>query len=291
MRDRAILSERAESTVPERQTEPGHTLVLVGGFPCQDLSIAGKQAGLKGDKSGLWAEFRRAIGEVRPDWIVIENVAHTWRRWVPNVRRDLWVAGYDSLPIRVRASDLGAPHQRARIFIVAHADCELLRKLSRWWVGPGREVAQQLVLDGADQFMADSAGIRRDKEYPVQSRGTKGSGTKGHRRGRSTGRGHGERRGWWSAEPDVDRVAYGLPCQVDRLTSLGNAVIPYIPQLIAKGIKEVSEEKCEACGMPATTKYDSQGEGYFWLCDRRDGDHGNDFYCGVEVSTSLSGVS
>lgn len=79
-----------------------------------------------------------------PDWIVIENVAHTWRRWVPELRRELWSLGYSSVPFRVRASNVGAHHERARIYLVAHTDCELLRKLSRWWNGPGREVAAQL---------------------------------------------------------------------------------------------------------------------------------------------------
>jgi DNA (cytosine-5)-methyltransferase 1 len=79
-----------------------------------------------------------------PDWIVIENVAHTWRRWVPELRRELHAIGYASVPFRVRASNVGAHHERARIFLVAHADGELLRELSRWWHGPGREVAAQL---------------------------------------------------------------------------------------------------------------------------------------------------
>lgn len=81
---------------------------------------------------------------LRPAWIVIENVAHTWRRWVPELRRELWSRGYASVPFRVRASNVGAHHERARIILVANADSELLRKLSRWWDGPGREVAAQL---------------------------------------------------------------------------------------------------------------------------------------------------
>ena len=77
-------------------------------------------------------------------WVVIENVAHTWRRWVPELRRELWSRGYASVPFRVRASNVGAHHERARIILVANADSELLRKLSGWWDGPGREVAAQL---------------------------------------------------------------------------------------------------------------------------------------------------
>jgi DNA (cytosine-5)-methyltransferase 1 len=144
MRDRSKLSEGSGGQVSKRKAKRGYPLVLAGGFPCQDLSIAGRGAGLRGDRSGLWSEFRRAIAEIRPDWVVIENVGHTWRRWVPTVRTDLAALLYSSLPLRVRAADLGAPHERSRIFLVAHADCELLRELSRWWCGAGREVAQEL---------------------------------------------------------------------------------------------------------------------------------------------------
>jgi DNA (cytosine-5)-methyltransferase 1 len=86
--------QKVLKALPKGQAESGYPLVLCGGFPCQDLSIAGRQVGLTGERSGLWLEFKRAIEEIRPDFIVIENVAHTWRRWVPSVREDLadaWV--------------------------------------------------------------------------------------------------------------------------------------------------------------------------------------------------------
>lgn len=96
--------------------------VICGGFPCQDLSLAGKQGGLSADRSGLWWEFRRIVRVLRPRFVVVENVHGAWRKWLPVVRRGLWKVGYASLPIRVRASDVGAPHERARVFVVAHAD-------------------------------------------------------------------------------------------------------------------------------------------------------------------------
>lgn len=238
MRDRPVLSEGIGGSLPESQAEFGYPLVLVGGFPCQDLSVAGKQAGLTGTRSGLWQEFRRAINEVRPDWIVIENVAHTWRRWVPSVRRDLWVSGYDSLPLRVRASDLGAPHERSRIFIVANADCELLRKLSRWWCGAGRKMANEFASDGGKKQMADAAGDRRKQKRSNSRRSDSGDSSQGHHGSRSVCS-----RGWWASEPGVGRVADGVPNRVDRLKSIGNSVVPQIPQIIARGIKEVTEIK------------------------------------------------
>lgn len=96
--------------------------VICGGFPCQDLSLAGKQGGLSADRSGLWWEFRRIVRVLRPRFVVVENVHGAWRSWLPVVRRGLWKVGYASVPIRVRASDVGAPHERARVFVVAHAE-------------------------------------------------------------------------------------------------------------------------------------------------------------------------
>ena len=83
------------------------------------------------------------LAELCPDWVVVENVAHTWRRWVPELRRALWGIGYASVPFHMRASDVGAPHERSRIYVVAHPNSEQLRELSRWWCGPGREMATE----------------------------------------------------------------------------------------------------------------------------------------------------
>lgn len=122
---------------------PPHVDVLCGGFPCQDLSHAGKRAGLAGERSGLWSEYLRIIGDVKPTWVVIENVHHAWSSWVPFVRGDLARAGYASVPLRLSAAEVGADHERRRVFVVAHADGQLLRNLSRRWSGPGREVATE----------------------------------------------------------------------------------------------------------------------------------------------------
>jgi DNA (cytosine-5)-methyltransferase 1 len=84
------------------------------------------------------------LAGLAPDWLVIENVYHTWRRWMPELRRRLYVIGYSSVPLRVRAADVGAVHLRARGWLVAHANSERLRDLSGWWGGSGREVAAEL---------------------------------------------------------------------------------------------------------------------------------------------------
>jgi DNA (cytosine-5)-methyltransferase 1 len=94
-----------------------------GGFPCQDVSQAarGRNDGLDGEQSGLWSEFKRIIDELRFDAVVVENVYSGKNRWLPTVRRDLHVLGYDSVALEVSAADVGANHLRRRIFVVAYA--------------------------------------------------------------------------------------------------------------------------------------------------------------------------
>ena len=137
-----VPNYRDVTKVDFTQVEPVD--ILTGGFPCQDLSLAGKRAGLKeGTRSGLWSEFARAIQEIKPKLVVIENVRGLLSAKADNgmeyteedlavingrpviramgaVLGDLADIGYDARWTGVRASDAGAPHQRFRIFIVAY---------------------------------------------------------------------------------------------------------------------------------------------------------------------------
>lgn len=99
--------------------------IIVGGFPCQNISSANvkTRAGLAGEKSGLWSEFRRIVSELRPRIVIVEN-AGNWKAWIQDVRWDLHREGYASLPIRLRAHHFGAPHGRDRCFVIADADGE-----------------------------------------------------------------------------------------------------------------------------------------------------------------------
>lgn len=97
--------------------------VLCGGFPCQGLSTANvTRKRLDDPRSGLWRQFARIVRELAPTWVVVENVGATWRDWVPVVRADLARDGYASVPLALSTADLGAPHHRDRIFVMAHAD-------------------------------------------------------------------------------------------------------------------------------------------------------------------------
>ena len=95
--------------------------IICGGFPCQDISDAGKRAGIDGERSGLWSEFARIIGVLRPRFVVVENVSALRGRGMGRVLGDLAALGYDAEWSALRASDVGAPHQRERLFILAHA--------------------------------------------------------------------------------------------------------------------------------------------------------------------------
>ena len=97
--------------------------VIAGGFPCQDISVAGKQNGITAKRSGLWKEFARLINEIRPKYAIIENVANLRSTGLISVLQDLWEIGYDAEWHCIPASAFGAPHRRDRIWIIAHPAC------------------------------------------------------------------------------------------------------------------------------------------------------------------------
>jgi DNA (cytosine-5)-methyltransferase 1 len=94
--------------------------VLAGGFPCQDLSYAGKGAGIDGERSGLWGEYARLIRELRPRYVVVENVTALLARGMGRVLGDLAACGYDAEWDCIPAAAVGAPHRRDRVWIVAY---------------------------------------------------------------------------------------------------------------------------------------------------------------------------
>lgn len=93
--------------------------IICGGFPCTNLSSAGNREGLSGDSSSLWFEQLRIISELQPRWAVIENVRSGINAWYPTVCKGLEEQSYEILPVPLSASDVGAPHRRQRVFILA----------------------------------------------------------------------------------------------------------------------------------------------------------------------------
>jgi DNA (cytosine-5)-methyltransferase 1 len=181
---------------------------IVGGFPCQDVSNAGKRAGLReGKRSGLWSEFARIIGEVGPSYVFVENVAALAKRGLDVVLGDLADLGFDAEWDVFTAAEVGAPHQRRRLFILGHA------------VGKGLEVWEGERGDADTECpTAERAGAVADSSIVGDDDGRRQQLEEGCSRSWD----HGE----WLVEPDVGRVADGVPHRVDRLRCLGNAVVP-----------------------------------------------------------------
>lgn len=211
--------------------------VIAGGFPCQDLSRAGSRAGLEGSRSGLWREFARLIGELRPSVVIVENVPDLLSLGLGSVLGDLAEIGFDALWECIPASALGAPHLRDRFWLLA-----VPQHTNSHDAGP----------HSAAMHLNRSVELQHQQERVAQSLG--GQISDSHREGelQPQGRFSHERRrtsdrDWWNAEPAVGRVAYGIPNGVDRIAALGNAVVPQIPELIGRAILEaLSQERAAA---------------------------------------------
>ena len=175
---------------------------ICGGFPCQDISYAGFGAGLGGERSGLWSEFARLIGELRPRFVLVENVAALLDRGMGAVLGDLARIGYDAEWSVVSACSVGAPHVRRRVFIVAYPDSIYGRSGIRDTVA--RELRSLQALDGE---AGPRTGWRARLENPSALYG------------------------------GADGVPYGM----DRNRAIGNAVVPQITEIIGRAIMRAAQ--------------------------------------------------
>lgn len=147
--------------------EIGQVDVICGGFPCQDISLAGKGAGLAGDRSGLWFEYLRIVKEVRPRVVIVENVAALRSRGLDVVLAGLHEAGYWTAWDFIHASDVGAPHRRKRLFIVAVADTRSGRREGSAQpdigpFGPEQQAPFRHDAYGCDAAVAYASSVGRD---------------------------------------------------------------------------------------------------------------------------------
>ncbi len=205
--------------------------VICGGFPCQDLSYAGKGAGIDGERSGLWREFARIVRALRPRFVVVENVPALIARGLGRVLGDLAVCGYDAEWDCVPASSVGAPHHRDRLFIigvVAHA-ARLLGDVRAHNAECDRPVGRSFSesRNGCGAQDLGDAYRASENEHAAKS----GS----WRTARKPSR--------WSPEPDVGRVAHGVPSRVDRLRCLGNAVVPQVAEVVGRRLMEIARSE------------------------------------------------
>jgi DNA (cytosine-5)-methyltransferase 1 len=238
--------------------------VICGGFPCQDISNAGKRAGIDGERSGLWAEYARIIRELRPSIVVVENVAALLNRGIERVLGDLAACGYDAEWDCIPASAVGAPHRRDRLFVLAHAPS--LRRDGHQPISgspqEGEEEGRMCKSTGSCEKCRNffslyrcnapdecdcphcqgmcECGTTDDEPLPDADR----RGFFGEKRLATIPSGDRsddrlpQRNDYWRTEPDVGRVAHGVPARVDRLRGLGNAVVPQVAEWIGRRLVE-----------------------------------------------------
>jgi len=185
--------------------------VVCGGFPCQDISSAGKGTGIGGKRSGLWKEYARIIGEIRPKFVFAENSPLLRTRGLDVVLGDLSELGYDAKWCVLGAWHVGAPHKRNRMWVLAYPNSQRLQrdKLTRGSDTQGRQKQ-----DGP---------VAKCGEIPHSSVAR----LEGDVRGLSEGQGS-SRPSWWASEPNVGRMAHGVAHRVDRIKSIGNGQVPAV---------------------------------------------------------------
>ena len=239
--------------------------VISGGFPCQDISVAGKGAGIEGERSGLWREMFRIVCEVRPRFVFVENSPMLVSRGLSVVLGDLAGAGYDACWCVLGADDVGAPHVRKRLWLLAHdthADSLQCAEQGREYQGAeGAHGGGSHGLDAGREV--ENAASNRLEAYGVQRGGSRtpaseraaaefggagaGAVPHAHLPGREEQRGScsaeeeypaAECGLWWGAEPALGRVADGVAHRVDRLRALGNGQVPLVAAVAFKVLRK-----------------------------------------------------
>lgn len=253
--------------------------IITGGYPCQPFSVAGRKKGEE-DPRHVWPEMFRLIRELRPTWVIGENVGGHIKLGLDSVLENLESEGYSARTFSISASSIGANHKRERVWIVAHSN-----EMQRQFLRGQKSEQRQETFEGASErsgtpiSMANSErlgrteGTEKSKELEreessdqldhcgegcTKSEPSKtmanSEGSEGNVNDSNGGNGkapqeelfgeHGSASGvsaWWSVEPSVGRVAHGVPDRVDRLKCLGNSVVPQIPYVIGLSLKKIIE--------------------------------------------------
>lgn len=259
-------------SVDFRKTEPID--VLTGGFPCQDISVAGKGKGITGERSGLWKEYFRAIREIRPKFAVIENVSILTKRGLNVILGDLTQIRYDAEWFCLQARDVGAPHRRERIFIIAYPNKNGESIISINDKKRQEQLGEQPITNSDSNRFNESNSTSEGLEAKVGKVSESKQVGKGWVNESSISSSffitndwservqrfaeeslQGEQGFSWCQdvrriedlkgrsdipEPLIRGKGNGVSNRVDRTKSIGNAVVPQVAQFIARRIKEVS---------------------------------------------------
>ena len=255
--------------------------IITGGYPCQPFSVAGRKKGEQ-DPRHVWPEMFRLIKELRPTWVIGENVGGHIKLGLDTVLENLESEGYSARTFSISASSVGANHKRERVWIVGYStnnrrnestsDSQTRRAFGQSEEGGMRQLERTSDVEnsrrsiGREQSPRNSEGIGlwsfETSEWSTDTnqitRSSEGAetmadtnckrgccGKTGCKNAEDVGqssRGE-ETLGWWDVEPDVGRVAHGVSKRVDRLKCLGNSVVPQIPYVIGLAIKETIENE------------------------------------------------
>jgi len=221
--------------------------VVSGGFPCQDISAAGKGTGIDGERSGMWREMARIIREVRPRFVFVENSPMLTSRGLGTVLGDLAAMGFDARWGVLGAADVGANHQRDRIWIVAKWRGQLSHaqhnRIGRWeQLQEGIKKTSGKLANTRCQLWSKRHTTKLDTQTKV------GSASSIHNQPSSSGQisntnstqcqgmqqpqrtiqkyTYACNSRWWEIEPNVGRMADGVDARVDRLKAIGNGQVP-----------------------------------------------------------------
>lgn len=187
----------------------GHVDVITAGVPCQPASQIGKQRGTS-DERWLWPDAIRIVRELQPKYAIFENpygiLTVNGGEGFKEILEGLDHSGFDAWWDVIPACAVGATHQRKRVWVVAHSRGEGLEGHA----GNGNEETGRAEQTGP----TSEGGLPQDEHF----------------------------QGWWDADPGVQRVANGVPARVDRLTAVGNAIVPQVAYQIFKAINTIDAE-------------------------------------------------
>lgn len=201
--------------------------LVCGGFPCQDVSSAGPKTGIDGPRSGLWSEFRRILGKIRPRYAIVENTPGLLVRGMGRVLGELATFGFDALWQSIPAFIVGAAHRRDRVWIVANA-----RELGCRHGQNSNGQDSEARLSHINRIMAQEIQRLREQQSDADAVACFGARIPDRPEDRAA-----------FIRAALCREVHGLPGDLDRLKALGNAVVPQIPEIIGQAILAAEAER------------------------------------------------